>query len=83
MSSQYVVPGASYLSKFDSNSLLPLDHRNEKMPTVRNQSFAVVLLVEVKLYQISQLVWIKCFLELQSYRQQDPNWQNLNPNWQS
>ena len=49
MSSQCVGPGASHLSKLDSNSSLTVDHRNESMPAVRNQNFAVMLLLEAKI----------------------------------
>ena len=49
MSSQCVGPGASHLSKLDSNSSLPFDHRNENMPAVGNQYFAVMLLLEAKI----------------------------------
>ena len=49
MSSQCVGPGASHLSKLDSNSLLPFDHHNENMPTTGNQYFAVMLLLEAKI----------------------------------
>ena len=49
MSSQCVGPGASHLSKLDSNSSLTFDHRNESMPAVRNQNFAVMLLLEAKI----------------------------------
>ena len=49
MSSQCVGPGASHLSKLDSNSSLPFDHRNENMPAVGNQYNAVMLLLEAKI----------------------------------
>ena len=49
MSSQYVGPRAGYLSKLGSNILLPLDYPYKSTPAVRNQSFAVELLLEVKI----------------------------------
>ena len=49
ISSQCVGPGASHLSKLDSNSLFPLDHRNESTPAVGDQCFAVLLLLETKI----------------------------------
>ena len=39
MSSQCIGPGASHLSKLDSNSSLPIDHHNESTHTVGNQYF--------------------------------------------
>ena len=49
MSSQWIGAEVSRLSKLDSNSSLPLDHRNESMPAVRNQYLAVMLLLKAKM----------------------------------
>ena len=48
-SSQYVGPGASYLSKLDSNSSLHYGHRTESTSTARNQYLTEMLLLEVEM----------------------------------
>ena len=49
MSSQCVGPGASHMSKLDSNNSLPIHHHNESMPAVGNQYLAEMLLLEAKM----------------------------------